>query len=807
MLFNTLLSLFLVITPLFGKTTDFKESFILYGLILAFAIASLFRRPAYRLSKKLVIFEASLLILFIISTIFSKNIGFSYYNFFRFLFSFLLLNLALCHLKSEKLSKYIFFSSLIYSLIFIFDKLKIIHLPTLAFYDNFILQIWGHSYLADLIIMVIPLTFYQFFKNSLFRKKNKFFTLISLIFFIGIIFLTNSRSTITALLLGIIFLFLPKINKKYNLGVFILLAALTASLVNNLFYKESSTLKSQYGNRFEYWREALLGFRDSPLLGNGPSNFFYLNKKYQNTASTNTNYAHSFLFESLALNGLPYTLIFFFLIISSLKFQYRSRPLNFYLGFVCLANALLDPAWNSLGIFCLSFFFIFEKNPHLLTVNSLSSSSKLFNIFNLFLIFLSLFYYLTKSTADILYIRGNPAASFRFDPFNLDNSLSLKDPYQKFILAIYPNDVFLYQKLIQNTALPDNETYYYKLFSLSPKENITQYTDLASYYFQTKQHQKLLYLLSLTKNNLHISNFSQKETIPLAKIYYQIALFQWKNKQYSAALVNFQDALDFSQNWGSFHIELANAYWALDKKDLALKQLQVECAQNSDSDKFCQEYLKRNRLTLLPAPGHMESYILTLDPNYLTISDQSLKDITEYRQIINQNPLPQSEDYFYKIFSLDPRNNSDLYYQLAKYYFDQKKYSQFEELFQIIDRNIVPQHNLIDNLLPLAKISYQYSLIKWHQQQFDSAIKYLQHAVSLSRSISYFHAELANAYWTLGKKDLALTELNDHCQTWPLSFASCQNYLKKHRYSFPPPGTSNMVQKIDSFTAYQKEEL
>lgn len=803
MLFNILLSLFLVITPIFGKTTDFKEFFILYGVILIFAIISLFHRPRYQLNKKFVVFELCLLTLFIISTIFSKNIGFSYYNFFRFLFSLILLNLSLCHLKSEKFSKYIVFSSLIYGLIFVLDKLKFIHLPPQSFYDNFILQIWGHSYLADLIIMAIPLTFYQFFKN----KKKKKFLLASLLFFIFIIFLTNSRSAITALLLGVIFLLIPKINKKYNFPVFVFLAILSALLVNNLFYKESSDLKSQYGNRFEYWREALLGFKSSPIVGNGPSNFFYINKKYQGTANTNTNYAHSFLFESLVLNGAPFTFLFFFLIISSLKVQLTNRPLNFYIGFICLINALLDPSWNSLGIFCLSFFYILEANPNILIPYSPIKISKLIKIFNLTLILLAAIFYLSKSTADILYIRGHKQSSFLFDPFNLDNSLSLEAPYQKIMLSLYSNNVFIYQSLISQSYLPENEKYYYQLFSLSPKENINQYYDLANYYFQAKETQKLDLLLSLAKNNLDPKNFSQKESISLAKIYYQVALSQWQNKKYEIAISNFQNALDFSHNWSAFHIELANAYWALNKKDLALKQLQVECPKNPNSAQFCQEYLKRNRLTLLPAPGHLESYITSINPNYLTISPETQKEISDYRKLIKNSSLPQNEAYFYHIFSLDPQNNIDLYLQLAKYLSSEKKYSQFEELLQMISTNIVPEHNLIEEILPLAKIYYHYALSKWQQQQYNLALNYFHQAVLFSRSSSYFHAELANAYWNLGKTDEALYELNHNCQTWSISYQSCQNYLKKYRNSFPRPGTNMMIQKIDQFTPYQKENL
>lgn len=805
MFFSLLLTLFLVITPIFGKSIDFQESIILYGIIILFFIFSKLRHiPLYFLSKKFILFESTLIILYIISSLFSKNIGFSYYSFFRFIFSLTLLNLCLCNLNNHKLSKFVLLSSMIYGLIFILNKFNLVHLLPRSFNDNFILQIWGHSYLADFIIIAIPITVYKLIYKTPTSLKSKLLYLLSLIFLLTVIILTNSRSAIVSLIIGITFLVIPKIRKIYKPLFYFSIVFAIALFINQILYFQKSSFKSIDGNRLEYWQQALRGFIASPLVGNGPNNFFYINKKYESQPFSNTNYAHNYFLESLALNGIFFTLIFFGFIAFCLKYQFHHQPLNFAIGIITLSNTLLDPAWNSFGIFCLSLFYIFSQNPLIVSSNSPSSSKRLNYIFSSILIILATFYYLSKTAADILYINNHQESSLHFDPFNLDNPLSLDSNHLNFTLAQYSHDIFLFQELTNTIPLPQSEGYYYQLFSLSPKENLAQYSQLANYYLKTNQQDKLISLLSLIKTNISPANYSQKESIPLAQIYYQTALTQWNNKQFEIAIINFQNALNFSKGWAYFYIELANAYWNSGQKQRAVDLLQIDCQKAQFSQKDCQKYYYDNQ-DKFPTPGNKQSLIALIDTWYLPLSTADSQQVSYYRQLIKTTSLPQSENYFYLVFQIDPRRNFDLYFQLANYYYTQNQFDKLTKLLSLITNNIETDTysaSTMAETLPLAKIFYHFALIKFEEKSYDSAIYYFQEAIRFSKDWIDLRLELANAFWSIDKKDLAKKQLDVICQENHVNQEYCRLYLKLFPKNLPLPGRPSLIEKIDNLHPY-----
>ncbi|KKQ30197.1 MAG: hypothetical protein US68_C0016G0002 [Candidatus Shapirobacteria bacterium GW2011_GWE1_38_10] len=803
MSFSLLLALFLVITPIFGKSVDYLESIILYGAIISFFLFSRFRRsPPFVLHQKFILFQITLVLLYIVSTIFAKNIGFSYYGFFRFLFTLTLLNLCLTNIKDTVLSKLIHYSSLVYGSIFLLNKLSLLSLPLRPFNDNFILQIWGHSYLADIIIMAIPIVIYKLLYHSPISLKNKLFYYFSLILLLTVLILTNSRSGAISLAIGSAYLLIPKIKNIFKPLVILVVIFLVAYFTNQFLYLQESTLKSPGGNRLEYWRQSIHGFIESPLVGNGPNNFFYINKKYENLPYSNTNYAHNYFLESLALNGLPYTLIFFAFILFSLRYQLHRHPLNFSIALTALINTLLDPAWNSLGIFCLSLFYVFYQNPQVVVSSSKVSSKKYISLYSLAIFIIICLHYLTKTTADILYINNQKLPSFRFDPISLDNSLALDSQFLNRTLALYAHDVFLYQELIRTTPLPESEKYYYQLFSLSPKENLAQYSQLATYYLQTNQQDKLTSLLSFIDKNIISTTYSVKETIPLAKIYYQTALLQWNNHEFETAIDNFKSALNFSKGWAEFQIELANAYWSYGQKDLAKNQLQVECQKIPLSSQNCQDFLNKNQFSV---PGSRQSLISLIDPRYLPLSDADTQLLASYRQQIKNNPLPQSEDYYYKIFEIDPWRNLDLYSQLADYYLHQKRFDELDRLLSLISHNLNTENHStgpMHETLPIAKTFYHFALIKFDAKLYDQALYYFQEANRFSMDLMDFHIEYANALSSTGQKDQALKHLKAECQKNPINNNYCNLFFKQFNDNLPLPGRPVMLQKIDNLTPY-----
>ena len=589
MTYELLLSFFILLIPLFGKAINYSESIIFYGGIIAFFLYSLFHPPQKHIRKKFLIFEIILTFLFLLSTIFSKNIGFSYYSFFNFIYCLILLNLSLLYVDFQKLLKYFIYFSLFYSTVFLLNKINILPINPDPVLDNVILQIWGHSYLADFLVFPILFLLYQLLNSKFTSKNHRYFYSFSLIYLLLTIFLTNSRAAIIAISLGTIYIVLPHLTKRLKIP-FILLVIALASIINFQSFSQNRYIKSYDGRRLEYWQEATKAFLNTPHLGQGPGNFFYINKKYQSTPYTNTNYAHNSFLEYLALNGIFFTLIFFLLIFSSLLYQYRRQPLVFALALGGLVNSFLDPSWNSVGIFCLSLFFIFYNNSLIITPKNLKL--KKISIFSIITLILITSFFLSKTASDYFFITNKPQLSLSLDPFNLNSRLQLLPSYLPSTKILYSHSIQVDHQLIDATTLPQSESYYYHLFSLNPKENIDLYFKLIQHYSNLNDYQNLNQLLQKIDNNFIYNDYPNTITLPIAKIAYNLALNDWSNKDFSQSIKHFQQAINLSHGWSHFHIELANAYWHTNQKDKALNQLNIECLKFSNSVKHCREYYK-----------------------------------------------------------------------------------------------------------------------------------------------------------------------------------------------------------------------
>jgi tetratricopeptide (TPR) repeat protein len=184
----------------------------------------------------------------------------------------------------------------------------------------------------------------------------------------------------------------------------------------------------------------------------------------------------------------------------------------------------------------------------------------------------------------------------------LNPRLKLLPSYLPSTTFLYSKNTQIYRQLIDTSPLPQSEPYYHQLFTLNPRENINDYFKLADYYFFSNNYKKLDKLLTLLNNNLSPQNFTAKESLPIAKIAYNLALSEWQKNEYQNALRLFQISLNLSKGWSHFHIELANAYWHTDQKDLAIKQLTVECHRFPKSIQYCQQYLDSNSQNF-PKPG------------------------------------------------------------------------------------------------------------------------------------------------------------------------------------------------------------
>lgn len=592
---SKLLLLFVFITPLFGKTINYSETIIFYIIPSIIFWWLLFSRQKIYFSKKAILIQIILIFLFLVSIIFSKNIGSSYYQFFAFLNIIITISVALNILKPKEFLFGVVISSLLYSIVFLLNKANFLPITKDLIGDNFILQVWGHSYLSDLLVLSIPILI-----NKITTKKNYHLLMVLLIIFTSLI-LTNSRSSLVALIIGLLFL---KVNISSIVKKIIKTSVIIISLLglffifNKIHFDNQNKQKTFDGNRVEYWSQAIKGFKESPLLGYGPGTFSLINQKYKGFNNDYASFAHNSFLNYLAENGLIFTIIFFGFTIFSLFETFKINNLFFVCGMVSLVNSLLDPTWSSPGIFIISLYFIFYY-PFL---RGQKQSGKLINIYFFIFTALILFFTVSKLTSDILFLTGNYKKSVLIDPFNLNSRLAIIQDQKKLstTLVIFNNEIKVYKKLIEIVPLPRSESYYYKVIELNPKENVGVYVELANFYKKNKSDQKFNEILNKIDNTfVGIWDYDQKIVLSKFYYYYALDLFSINTEK---SIRYFEKTVYLVPTFGYFQVDLVNAYWHSNQKEKAINQLE-KCLEYPDPRKQCQGYLDKYRNKEFNKPG------------------------------------------------------------------------------------------------------------------------------------------------------------------------------------------------------------
>lgn len=617
---SLLLTLFILIVPAFGKAIDPQESIILYSSILLFYFFSdkkskTFPKPTF----KFILVQISLIVLLATSTILSKNIGYAYYQFFKFVFVLVALNLCLTYVSRSLLIKYLLGFSVFYSIIFLLEKFQLITLAVKPSSDNFILQIWGHGYLSDFIVLAISPVLFGLINPTLSFIKNKFVSYLLLTFFVIVLILTNSRSAILAITISSLFLFLPRFRKNYY-PAFIALTLFVIYLLFNQSFFQTPGVKSWDGSRLEYWQQATRAFLASPLFGQGPGNFFFINKKYQSYFNSNTNYAHSSLLESLSLYGLPYTLIFFSLIIYGLFYKYHRERLDFIIGLTSLLNSLFDPSWSSFGILVLTLFFIFNQNPNLVSPPLKNKMGFTQKYFLPTIVCLCLIFFASKTASDLLFNSQEYQKSILVDPFNNNPRLAILPQNLDSTLTLFSNDHFLYQQLINLFPLPQSETYYLKLIELDPLSHLLEIIKLNEFYQQSSQYQK-----QLDMSLLVLSYFPTQ--IPTQKYYSSVSLMFY-HTAINNYLTRLQDSIKLMEKaaviypgLSHLYIELANLYFYANQPQSAQSTLTETCSRFPFASPYCQKYYLQTQSSGYLPPG--TSYFREFIDDYLSTTASS----------------------------------------------------------------------------------------------------------------------------------------------------------------------------------------
>lgn len=603
---STLFLIFILILPIFGKSLDFTESVFFYGFSLIFFFYFLHKKKKLFFEKEFILILIILTILLLFSTITSKIIGLSYYQFFVYLDIILLFTFAVAIIKPEKIKIGLVIASSIYCLVFLLNKIGILSLEIKPLSDNFILQIWGHSYLADFIVFSIPILVCYLAEE---KEKKKIYPLFLILFIILIsLFLTNSRSALLSLMIGLIFLKTTTPSQKIIKKIIFTGIILSLLVLSVLVIKNKIRNKTFLGNRIKYFESALVGFSKYPIFGNGIGTYSFIEKKYQTEPFTNTFVSHNSFATFLSENGLIFTLIFFISIVLSLKKTYKTDNLFFVCSLIAICHSFLDPTWESSGIFVLSLYFIFFYSLQYNKTEK-SKSSKLF----VFTPLIILLFFTSKTISDLLFLQGKFRQSIFFDPFNLNSRIAIiknENPNSqiwqktlKFSLKYFKNNDILYKTLVEKIPFPDNEIYYYKLFEINPKENNKNYLNLIDLYKKNYQKEKLEKLLYLIIQNSVNKQFTRPEQIIIEKILYRSGIENFNfNPEKTIDFLN--QCLKYEPALSYFHIELANAYWHTGQRQKAFEQIN-NCLKINVAQQHCQWYLDNFQNQFL-YPGQKE---------------------------------------------------------------------------------------------------------------------------------------------------------------------------------------------------------
>jgi len=348
--------------PAWGKTIVFR--IILSCLIFFFIYQVLCRKNNPVLEKlklkpiKLIFGILILLfLLFLLSTIFSQDIYFSFWGnpyraggFLNFTFYIIFAILVFLILKPRNWKLLWNFSlgiALLISLIALLQQFNV--------FKEFLVPYSARlpATLGSAIFLALYLSFFVFLSLSFAilekNRKKKILYLLSFLIIVFVIFLTGTRAVFLGIALAFLYfiLFYPAPRQtRYIKTLKIAILVLLVLSVSGIYYLNTpserisshplvvkshalttiiSRIKikpSLEDPRFAYWKMVLPAIKEKPLLGYGPENFSIAFDKYYDPSLPYMGYeiakgwtdrAHGFIFETAVTTGIPSLIVFLLL--------------------------------------------------------------------------------------------------------------------------------------------------------------------------------------------------------------------------------------------------------------------------------------------------------------------------------------------------------------------------------------------------------------------------------------------------------------------------------------------------------------
>jgi len=241
----------------------------------------------------------------------------------------------------------------------------------------------GHNHLAEYLPFVLLPCLSLFLAGK--AKERLIFGLLTIFFFL-VMALTFSRNTFLFFPL-VVFLLIWQLEVKNQKAkkLAIILASLSLILLLVLFYFSWSSfgqeiLKSHpenflakklikpivYEGRFNYWREAWLGFLQKPFTGWGWGTFRLVSLRFQSLPATYSWYTHNFYLQTLVEIGLFGFLALMAFLIKALQKAFllvkkQKDPLLvgiFWALILSACQSILDFGWEFPAIFLTFLVFL-----------------------------------------------------------------------------------------------------------------------------------------------------------------------------------------------------------------------------------------------------------------------------------------------------------------------------------------------------------------------------------------------------------------------------------------------------------------
>lgn len=299
------------------------------SVVVLFLLFWVTKRPLFSLPGPIQIAWSGVGAVFILSTLFSRSIGYSISELVRLIAGFLVF-ILFYNLSSKQLISIFLKQLIVFVVLAACVGWMLLYNPQLGQLlppVNLLFAFYGHNHLSTLLLLVVPVSFEWAIQKKIWQRwVFVIFILVSLVatFSRGALFIV---STYCLLRLGLLH---GKSRLKYKsillvcVGLFFLCILYWSNGARLLVPDLPPHLRTQISkvsplqNRLPYWQQSIKSFVTHPLLGSGPGTFYLESLRFQSQPASYSSYAHSYLFQLLSEVGIvgiaAVSVLFFFIV-------------------------------------------------------------------------------------------------------------------------------------------------------------------------------------------------------------------------------------------------------------------------------------------------------------------------------------------------------------------------------------------------------------------------------------------------------------------------------------------------------------